>query len=44
VSPTNTVFGSEIADQARFAAAFSLVSGTVRQVISASVNVELTRI
>ena len=44
VSPTKTGFGSLMSVQARFAAAFSLVSGTVMPVISASVKVLLTRI
>ncbi len=42
VSPSNTGFGSLMSVQARFAAAFSLVSGTVSPVISASVNALFT--
>ena len=44
VSPTKTGFGSLMSVHWRFAAAFSLVSGTVMPVISASVNVLFTRI
>ena len=42
VSPSKTGWGSVMSVQARFAAACSLVSGTVRPVTSASVNAELT--
>ena len=42
VSPTKTGFGSLMSVQARFAAAFSLVSGTVSPVTSASVKALLT--
>ena len=44
VSPTKTGLGSLMSVHCRFAAAFSLVSGTVRPTISASVKVLLTRI
>src|SRR5262249_23248202 len=42
VSPAKTGFGSEMSVHARLAAAFSLVSGTVMPVTSASVNVLFT--
>ena len=42
MSPANTGFGSLMSVHCRFAAAFSLVSGTVMPVIRASVNVLLT--
>ena len=42
VSPTKTGFGIEMSVHARFAVAFSLVSGTVMPVTSASVNALLT--
>src|SRR3972149_3086880 len=43
VSPTKTGFGSLMSVQARFAAAFSLVSGTVMPVTSAGVEGGVTR-
>ena len=42
VSPAKTGFGSLMSVYSRFAAAFSLVSGTVRPVTSASVNALFT--
>ncbi len=42
VSPSKTGFGSLMSVQARLAAAFSLVSGTVMPVTSASVNALFT--
>src|SRR5918996_2330821 len=43
VSPAKTGFGSLMSVHERFAAAFSLVSGTVMPVTTASVKVEFTR-